>query len=222
MKKHVFIIFLLSAMFSFNVNAYSLQQNIKSADKVKGAIKTESGLVKLSDLDSNFLYDIRYATKNNFTGEKLYSDPICLVNINTARKLIKADSIAKGLGYKLLIYDAYRPLSVQKKMWKIVKNKNFVADPSRGSNHNRGTAVDITLVNTDGTLVPMPGNYDEFSERSNIHYKKCPQSLIKNRELLASIMIKAGFTRISSEWWHFDDKNSKKYKVLDVPFDDFK
>lgn len=190
------------------------------ADSNEGLVEIE-GLVELKQLDNSFIIDLRYATDNNFTGKKIYSQAVCLINKKTAEKLIAANNEFREMGYKIKIFDAYRPFSAQRILWEAAEDKSFVANPNKGSVHNRGAAVDITLVDMDGNEVDMPSGYDEFTNRARIDYMDCTQLQKKNRELLASIMVKHGFKRISNEWWHFDDTNAKSYPILDVSFEEF-
>ncbi len=185
------------------------------------AVAVIKGLVELLKLDSSFVIDLKYASTDNFTGKKIYTQSKCILNENTAAKLIKANDEFKKLGYKIKIYDAYRPHSAQKVLWDAASDKSFVADPKKGSVHNRGAAVDITLVDKSGTELKMPSKYDEFTKRARLDYKDCPEELIKNRELLGKTMVKYGFKRISNEWWHFDDTDAKKYPIKDIPFESF-
>jgi D-alanyl-D-alanine dipeptidase len=189
--------------------------------KSKEKIKEVKSLVELIKLDNSFVVDIKYATKDNFTKKVIYSSAKCIINKNTAVKLIKANNEFKKIGYRIKIYDAYRPYSAQKILWDAASDKSFVANPKNGSNHNRGAAVDLTLVDKYGKDVSMPSGYDEFTKRAKLDYKDCPKEQINNRELLGKIMVKCGFNRIKSEWWHFDDTDAKKYPVLDIPFSSF-
>lgn len=202
---------LLIAIFSFfNVSMAKLKTP-----------KIIRGLVELNAIDKTFYYDLRYATKNNFTKTVLYHNAKVLLNINTAHKLIKANNYLKKFGYHIKIYDAYRPHSVQVYMWHIYPNKNYLANPKIGSNHNKGAAVDITLVDNSGKELSMPSTFDEFSNRAHIDYEGAPKDALAHRELLAKAMVLNGFRRISKEWWHFDDIDYKKYPILDIPFSSF-
>ncbi len=179
------------------------------------------GLIELAKLDNTFVFDIKYATTDNFTGKKIYSQSKCLINKNTAVKLIKANEEFKKKGYRIKIFDAYRPYSAQKVLWDAASDKSFVADPKKGSVHNRGAAVDITLVDKNGVELQMPSGYDEFTERARLDYKDCTEDKIANRELLGKTMVKYGFRRISNEWWHFEDTDAQKYEIKDIPFERF-
>ena len=209
-----------------NKAASQKDEDSRSAGKNedKGGVKAEvqkHDLVELVKLDDSFVIDIKYATEDNFAKKKIYSMPLCLIHKNTAQKLIAANNEFKTLGYRIKVFDAYRPYSAQKLLWDAAEDKSYVADPKKGSKHNRGAAVDITLVDENGQELPMPSKYDEFSERSHIKYNQCDEQLIKNRELLGEIMVKHGFKRISTEWWHFDDTDALNYPLLDISFEEF-
>ncbi len=197
----------------------TISKTPKPGSEVK--IKEVKGLVELLKLDNSFVIDIKYATKDNFTKKVIYPSAKCIINKDTATKLIMANNEFKKLGYTIKIFDAYRPHSAQKILWDAASDKSYVADPKKGSNHNRGAAVDLTLVDKSGKELPMPSNYDEFTKRARLDYNDCSKEKINNRELLGKIMVKCGFKRIRNEWWHFDDSNAQKFPVLDIPFDNF-
>lgn len=210
------LIFLLMFLLSFSIVCTAVTKPAKDKPSVT------MGLVKLTDLDKSFTMDLRYATKNNFTGRVLYPKAIALLNINTAYKLINANNYLKKYGYHIKIFDAYRPHYVQELMWKLCSDKRYLADPKKGSNHNRGAAVDITMVDKDNKEVLMTSGFDEFSERAHINYAKAQKKALQNRELLAKAMVLSGFKRIKTEWWHFDDINYKKYPILNIDLSKFK
>jgi zinc D-Ala-D-Ala dipeptidase len=160
--------------------------------------------------------DIRYATDNNFMGEKLYPVARCFLRPEAAAKLARAAELLKGGGYGLLAHDCYRPLSVQKKMWAKFPKKGYVMPPVPGSNHNRGAAVDLALYDlSTGAPVAMPSPYDEFSEKAHHSYKGAPQAQLKARDALRTAMVAAGFVINPTEWWHYDDPSLKAVAVLD-------
>jgi|GEM_PF-323154 len=209
-----------------NVNSETRNKNdssedIEKSEYDKNEIIEKQGLVELIKLDHSFVIDIKYATEDNFTKKKIYSLPMCLIHKNTAKKLIAANNEFKELGYSIKVFDAYRPYSAQQVMWDSTEDKSYLANPKRGSNHNRGAAVDVTLVDEKGQELEMPSEFDEFSERSHLSYNQCDEQLITNRELLGKIMIKHGFKRISTEWWHFNDTDASKYPLLDISFEEF-
>lgn len=179
-----------------------------------------SNLILVNSEYDDFIIDLRYATKNNITCEILYDNNLMYLQKNTLKKLIQVNEELKTKGYKLKIWDAYRPLAVQKKLWAVCPNANFIANPfTTGSNHNRGAAVDITLVTLTGQPVEMPTDFDEFGEKCRRGYKWSKKAT-ENVDLLTDIMEKNGFTSINSEWWHFDDCDAKKYPILDYKFRD--
>ena len=177
-----------------------------------------SKLVNIQELDSTILIDVRYATKNNFTGQKLYeTDKVYLIK-EAAQDLVKANKYLKEkYNLRLKIYDGYRPLSVQKKMWAIMPDDRYVANPAKGSRHNRGCAVDLTLVDSLGNELDMGTLYDDFTEKAHIDYEKLPTDVLKNRKILQEAMTKFNFTPMRTEWWHFDYKGWEKYPILDIP-----
>ncbi|SHF08523.1 M15 family metallopeptidase [Caloramator proteoclasticus] len=177
-------------------------------------MRSDFDLVDVSILTDKIIFDIRYATDRNFFKRRFYIDERCLLRYGTAKKLIKVNEYLLKLGFKLKVWDAYRPLSVQRIMWEAVKNEDYIAPPWRGSIHNRGAAVDVTLVDINNKEVEMPSDFDDFSERASINYSYCSIEAINNREILAEAMMKNGFRRIESEWWHFYDEEFSKYEIL--------
>jgi len=187
---------------------------------VSGCATTQrpEDLVDVQKVVPGIVLDIRYATTNNFTGQKLYPFAGCYLRRAAAEKLAAAQSELKPLGYGLKIYDGYRPLSVQRKMWEVFPQPGYVADPKKGSRHNRGAAVDVTLIRlSDGTELPMPTPYDDFTERAHRNYSDLPAEVIQNRQLLECVLTKYGFVGLPTEWWHFDDRDWRNYPLLDIP-----
>lgn len=176
-------------------------------------------LVDLAATDSRIVIDLRYATADNFTGQKLYPVARCLLRATAAERLKRVqDRLARqDLGLK--VYDAYRPLSVQKKMWAIMPNEGYVANPAKGSRHNRGCAVDVTLVDAHGRELEMPTPFDTFSEAAHRNYRGGSEAARRNRQTLEDSMRAEGFIGLPTEWWHFDAPDWQQYPVLDVPLD---
>lgn len=173
-------------------------------------------------LITSIVIDLKYATDNNFTHKKIYPVAVCLIRKETGAKLIKANEELKKLGYTLKVWDAYRPPYVQKILWNVTPDKKFVANPyNGGSKHNRGSAVDVTLVDIRGKEVDMPTKFDDFSSRAFRSNKNVSKEVKEHLELLTNTMKKCGFTTISSEWWHYDDSEYKKYPIIDIKLDDF-
>jgi D-alanyl-D-alanine dipeptidase len=176
------------------------------------------GLADVTSVNPRIRLDIRYATSNNFTGHKVYDEARCFLQAEVARKLsqVQADLERQALGLK--VYDCYRPLSVQKKFWALVPDERYVANPATGSRHNRGAAVDLTLVDAKGRELSMPTPYDDFTEKAHRNYRDLPPEAIRNRETLEKAMVRRGFLPLPTEWWHFDAAGWESYPVLDVDF----
>lgn len=179
----------------------------------------DSVMIELINYDSSLVLDIRYATENNFMKQKVYPCPKALLRKIAAEALFEAHQKFKEKGYRIKIYDGYRPLSVQWILWNKTTNKNYVANPRKGSNHNKGCAVDMTLVDTDGNELNMGTEYDFFGAAAHHTFidfpAKTKAEILKNRKLLKTIMESVGFKSISNEWWHYDFKI--KYPVSDTP-----
>lgn len=180
-----------------------------------------SGLVNVCDMGANFVYEQRYGTTNNFTGQKIYKSTRIYLRAGTAKKLVEANKEFNTLGYRIKIWDAYRPMTVQYELYSKAPSdrKYFIANPYTQSScvHNKGAAVDITLVHMDKSSVEMPTDFDTFDYSANI-YSDCSKEAKKNRKLLRNVMQKHGFTGIECEWWHFNDTNAYKYSIIDVMF----
>ncbi len=179
-------------------------------------------LAELGKLDPTIHLDIRYASSRNFLGTPLYSQARAFLQRPAAEALVRASKALRVQGYGLLIHDGYRPWYVTRMFWDATPpaQHEFVANPATGSRHNRGAAVDLSLyeINT-GRAVEMPGSYDEFSPRSYPTYAGGTSLQRWHRDLLRSVMEAQGFTVNSSEWWHFDYKDWKRYRIGNVVFE---
>ncbi|HLP28168.1 MAG TPA: D-alanyl-D-alanine dipeptidase [Candidatus Didemnitutus sp.] len=171
-------------------------------------------LVPLNSVIPNLLTDVRYATKDNFTGRVLYTTDTLYARHVVAESLALAQGYARERGLQLKVYDAYRPLSIQRLMWSIVPDERYVADPAKGSRHNRGCALDLTLCDSTGKELEMGTGYDEFTERAAATYMDLPETVLANRQLLQKIMSDAGFDVLPSEWWHFDLRGWERFAIL--------
>ena len=185
----------------------------------------EPDLVELITLDRTIHLDIRYATKNNFIGRPVYEESRAFLQRPAAAALLRAHRNLKKHGYGLLIFDGYRPWSVTKLFWDSTPadKKVFVADPAKGSRHNRGCAVDLSLYDLKtGKEVEMPGAYDEMTERSYASYTGGTAEQRRTRDLLRRSMEDEGYTVYPEEWWHYDYKDWQKYPNLNVKFAELK
>jgi D-alanyl-D-alanine dipeptidase len=182
----------------------------------------ESELVELTRLDSTIKLDIRYASARNFMGTPLYTQARAFLQRPAAEALVRAHRNLVQKGYGLLIHDGYRPWYVTKMFWDATTpaNHGFVANPATGSRHNRGCAVDLSMYELrTGRPVEMPGTYDEFSQRSFADYAGGTSRQRWQRELLRSAMEAEGFIVNPSEWWHFDFKDWKHYRIGNTTFE---
>jgi len=183
----------------------------------------KADLVELVTLDPTIKLDIRYASTNNFTGDVFYKQPRAFMQRAAAEALVRANQRLKSRGLGLLVHDAYRPWSVTKMFWDATPEefKHFVADPSKGSRHNRGCAVDLTLYDlTSGQPIQMVGGYDEFSPRSFPLYPGGTTEQRWHRDLLRRTMEAEGFAVYEFEWWHFDFKDWKRHSIGNVSFEE--
>jgi D-alanyl-D-alanine dipeptidase len=180
-----------------------------------------SELVELQRLDPTIRLDIRYATSQNFAGRPVYTEARAFLQRPAAEALVSVNKELAPLGYQLLVFDGYRPWSVTKLFWDITpkQKKEFVADPKKGSRHNRGCAVDLSLWDiAAGKEVAMTGFYDEMSPRSYAAYPGGTPEQRALRDLLRTKMEQHGFAVLEAEWWHFDYKDWKSYPIQNISF----
>ena len=173
-------------------------------------------LIDIGTIEPGIILDVKYATQENFTNQILYPVARCLLRESVAQRLAEVHRTLRIEGMGLKVFDCYRPLSVQKKMWTIFPDERYVANPASGSRHNRGASVDVGLTNAVGKELPMPSSYDEFSERSHLDFLKAKPEEIKNRSILQNAMRAQGFLAMSTEWWHFDAPDWKSYPIGDA------
>ena len=227
-----FLIFLLVLMGCKEVKTKTKESTPQSfvladtlrADTKEEKLKTFDGLadttfVRLADFSKDFVYDMRYATKNNFLKAKVYDCPECYVRVKTAKALIAANTELMEKGVKIKFFDCYRPNFVQFKMWKIVPNPQYVANPVKGSIHNRGGAVDITLVDLDGKELDMGTDFDFFGKRAYHDNLDLPEEILSNRTLLKETMASHGFWSIRTEWWHYNLSGASKYPIANFKWE---
>jgi D-alanyl-D-alanine dipeptidase len=184
----------------------------------------ETDLVEIVKIVPDVRLDVRYATSNNFTGRPVYSQPRAFLQRPAAEALARVSASLRAKGYGLLVFDGYRPWSVTKHFWEITpkdkREKGFVANPAKGSKHNRGAAVDLSMYDlATGKEVVMPSTYDEFSDRADPDYAGGTAEERARRDLLRAEMEKEGFSVDPGEWWHFNFKGWEQYPILDVPFE---
>ena len=176
-------------------------------------------LVDLRKFLPGVMERVHYATEDNFTGRVLYTNPGLYLRKTAAEKLKAVqDSLVKR-DLQLVIYDAYRPYRVTREMWKGIEDERYVANPAKGSGHNRGIAVDLTLARySTGELLAMPTGYDNFSDTAHIDFCDLPEAVIENRQMLMGIMEHFGFIPLDTEWWHYYLPESRPYPLMDFSF----
>src|SRR5687768_1609113 len=177
-------------------------------------------LVDLKHVIPGAGFDVRYATADNFMKRPLYPEVRVFLRCPAAMALrqVQSELSERGLGIK--IFDGYRPYRVTVAMWEPIRNPDYVADPAKGSRHNRGAAVDLTLVDLNtGAELPMPTEYDDFTPRAAQSFMDLPQDQMLNRDLLRNVMERHGFKALPSEWWHFDYAGWEKFELLDLTFE---
>lgn len=178
-------------------------------------------MLELKSLLPGLVYDLRYAGNNNFMHRRMYSPPpkVTFLRTPAARALAFVQAELRRQGYGLKIFDAYRPYSVTVSFWELVQDERYVANPSKGSGHNRGLAVDLTIIDLKtGNELDMGTGFDNFTDSAHQGFSTLPADVLEHRQLLKSVMVKHGFTPLETEWWHFYWPNDRQYEVLDLPF----
>ena len=208
MKPKYFLLFGLVAI------AFSCQsQNETLKSNSSQTILQDTSFVNLKDYSKDFEYDMKYATTDNFLKSKVYDCAACFLRLKTVNALIKANKEFLKKGYKIKIFDCYRPLDIQKKMWEMVPNPSYVADPNKGSIHNRGGAVDISLIDFKGKELNMGTAFDYFGIEASHNYYNVSKEVKKNRAMLKKIMLKNGFNAFETEWWHYNLQSALQDRI---------
>jgi len=200
------LVFKIVLLLSFNCFAQNTALN-------KDAIPADSTFVNLKSYSDQFVFDMKYATEDNFLQSKVYDCAECFLRYKTVKSLIDANQKFLNLGFRIKIFDCYRPLDVQKKMWKLVPNPIYVANPAKGSIHNRGGAVDLTLIDMNGKELDMGTSFDHFGIESAHDYEGISREVKSNRALLKSVMESCTFLSFQSEWWHYNLKTDEFDKI---------
>lgn len=191
---------------------------LNPSNKTENSIETKNepkdeDLVKIIDYIPNIFIDLKYATTDNFTGVVIYENDEAYLRYGTLKKIIKVQEELNNMGYSLLIWDAYRPVDAQFRLWEVCPNPTYVANPNNGySSHSRGNTIDLSIVKLDGTDIEMPSDFDEFTKIADRDYSDVSEEAKENAILLENIMKKNGFNAYFGEWWHFSDKTS--YEVV--------
>lgn len=195
---------------------------INSYTQYQASIKSNPNneLVEIKKAIPNIALDIRYATKNNFMQQVMYKQARAFARKPVVMALKKIQKELNKKGYGLKIFDGYRPYAITVEFYKKASDKNFVANPAKGSKHNRGCAVDLTLINLrTGKELVMPTPYDSFSAAAAAKYENVSAEAKKNRDFLIAIMAKYRMNVLENEWWHYDFSDWKSYDLMDIPFE---
>jgi D-alanyl-D-alanine dipeptidase len=198
------------------IKAYRLYKQSLNSDSTKK-------MVELKTIVPNIQYDLRYATLNNFMHQQVYKEGShTFLRLIVARALGRVQQELNEKDLSLKIWDAYRPYSVTEKMWDLIKDERYVADPKKGSGHNRGIAVDLTIIDrTTGKELDMGTGFDNFTDTAHQTFKNLPLEILNNRALLKTVMEKNGFVAMETEWWHFF-WNNQDFELLDIDPKKFK
>lgn len=214
------LLFLLAACASATLdvplNEYGLAvvPDVATYERLADA-DAEKRLVDLASL--GIPLDIRYATTDNFMKAQLYPVARAYLRAPAAKALVAVQQELAPQGIGIRVFDGYRPYRVTKAMWEPIRNPDYVADPAKGSRHNRGAAVDLTLVDLrTGAELAMPTGYDDFTPRAHHDFTDLPPDQLRNRALLRDVMIRHGFEPLPSEWWHYDFKGWDRFELMDV------
>jgi beta-N-acetylhexosaminidase/D-alanyl-D-alanine dipeptidase len=200
--------------------------SVVSAEPQPPIDASADALVDVSQVDPTIRIDIRYATANNFAKVAVYPVGRCLLRRDVAARLSRVQRELARDGVGLKVWDCYRPISVQQKFWELVPDERYVAKPVvkdgvavNGSKHNRGAAVDLTLVDAAGIELEMPTGYDDFSNKAHRNYRGGSDVARANRQRLERAMVAQGFEPLPTEWWHFDGPGWKGYPLSDEPLE---
>jgi D-alanyl-D-alanine dipeptidase len=219
----IFLFFWITSTACFAQYKYGLAPVTYDAYVTSVKKNEQKKLIDLETFIPGIVLDIRYATTNNFTREKIYKSARAFARKPVAEALKKAQSEFNAQGVGIKIFDAYRPYAATVKFYEVYRDTTFVASPYRGSRHNRGCAIDMTLVDLKtGKELKMPTGYDAFVKQARPTFPVNDPEIRKNRDLIIRVMQKYGFKVNSSEWWHFDFKGYSSYEVLDIAFEELK
>jgi zinc D-Ala-D-Ala dipeptidase len=221
MRYVLLFIFLLPLVVAAQENKYGLNPTKLEAYKASVKENPNKELIDLEKLIPGLVLDIRYATTNNFTGERIYTLAKAYARKSVAEALKRAQAVLKEKGLGIKVFDAYRPYKATVRFYEVYKDTTYVASPYKGSRHNRGCAIDMTLIDLKtGQELKMPTGYDSFQKAAWPSTPVADPEVRKNRQLIIDVMKQQGFKVNGSEWWHFDFIGWTKYDVLDIDFEE--
>ena len=187
---------------------------VGAGDRVAGS---EKKLIEVtSEKVPGLVLEIRYATEQNITGKKIYVDKRAWLREETIRKLAQVARELEEKGYRLVLWDGWRPASAQKALWAAKPDGRFLTPPNRISRHTRGTSVDVSLADRNGKILEMPSDHDEFTDRADEDFSDVPKEVAQRARLLRKAMFRAGFSGVPDEWWHYDLRDWASYEPIEV------
>ena len=187
---------------------------VGAGDRVAGS---EKKLIEVtSEKVPGLVLEIRYATEQNITGKKIYADKRAWLREETIRKLAQVARELEEKGYRLVLWDGWRPASAQKALWAAKPDGRFLTPPNRISRHTRGTSVDVSLADRNGKILEMPSDHDEFTDRADEDFSDVPKEVAQRARLLRKAMFRAGFSGVPDEWWHYDLRDWVSYEPIEV------
>ncbi len=187
---------------------------VGAGDRVAGF---EKKLIEVtSEKVPGLVLEIRYATEQNITGKKIYADKRAWLREETIRKLAQVARELEEKGYRLVLWDGWRPASAQKALWAAKPDGRFLTPPNRISRHTRGTSVDVSLADRNGKILEMPSDHDEFTDRADEDFSDVPKEVAQRARLLRKAMFRAGFSGVPDEWWHYDLRDWASYEPIEV------
>ena len=187
---------------------------VGAGDRVAGS---EKKLIEVtSEKVTGLVLEIRYATEQNITGKKIYADKRAWLREETIRKLAQVARELEEKGYRLVLWDGWRPASAQKALWAAKPDGRFLTPPNRISRHTRGTSVDVSLADRNGKILEMPSDHDEFTDRADEDFSDVPKEVAQRARLLRKAMFRAGFSGVPDEWWHYDLRDWASYEPIEV------
>ncbi|HYF33627.1 MAG TPA: M15 family metallopeptidase [Chitinophagaceae bacterium] len=204
------------------VNKYGVAV-IKEPVTYIGTVRADSSkkMVELTSMVPGLVYDLRYATRNNFMKTRMYpaNTRHTFMRLPAAKALAQVQSRMNAQGYGLKVWDAYRPYSVTERFWEMIRDERYVANPAKASGHNRGLAIDLTIIElSTGKELDMGTGFDNFTDTAHHNFTKLSTQVLQNRKLLKDAMESSGFIAFESEWWHYSFPNTRNYEPLDIPF----
>ncbi len=222
-KVNLFYAVLLATALAFYPPLFAQQLVVVKKSKAYSRhVQTDTSfkMIEIKSMIPDIVYDLRYFYESNFTKTRLYTqNKVTFMRLPVVKALRSVQDTLKQQGYGLKIFDAYRPYSVTKKMWELIHDERYVANPARGSGHNRGIAVDLTLIDLKtGKELDMGTDFDNFTDTAHHSFQSLPLAVLRNRKLLKDAMEGAGFRAFETEWWHYSWPNNKDYPVMDLDF----